>query len=164
MHSMVKVDIKIQPPAARCAALKAGKRMRYPLASRVKSHPPLKPSFTQMVFYDPFVKLFKSLAPGRAAGGKAGHLTNTMPQYFNPQHSGQITAAFFIKRCVCLLPEGANLNTPQPNNSHARRIFLKPKSLTFRDMRYQREEKYSCCSFSISSSTNSSSQNSPVFG
>ena len=57
------------PPAARWATLKAGYECVLPLVPRVKSHPPLKPSFTQTVFYDPFVKLFKSLAPGRAAGG-----------------------------------------------------------------------------------------------
>ena len=62
--------------------------MRFALVPRVKSHPPLKPSFTQTVFYDPFVKLFKSLAPGRAAGGTS--CTGHFPQFPTPG-----TRAFF---------------------------------------------------------------------
>jgi len=60
---------KKQPPAARCATLKAGGGCALPLVPRVKSHPPLNQEFLWHIYKDLFVKLFKGLAPGRTAGG-----------------------------------------------------------------------------------------------
>jgi len=51
--------------------LKAGCECALPLVPRVKSHPPLRRNSFKNNFEDLFIKLFKSLAPGRAAGGIA---------------------------------------------------------------------------------------------
>ncbi|BCS97531.1 hypothetical protein DSLASN_31630 [Desulfoluna limicola] len=63
--SMVKVSGKSKPPAARCATLKAGCECPHPsfLGSR---------AFAKIWYQNNqnlFIKRFKSLAPGRAAGG-----------------------------------------------------------------------------------------------
>ena len=67
---MVTIQLnKIRPPAARCATLKADCGCALPLVPRVKSHPLLIRIEPRNIYQNLFVKLFKSLAPGRAAGG-----------------------------------------------------------------------------------------------
>jgi len=69
MLSMVKVRGESLPPAARCATLKTGCKCALPLVLQGKSHSPWAFDLPKGVFQDLFIKLFKSLAPGRAAGG-----------------------------------------------------------------------------------------------